>query len=346
MKKSKKQLIILLVVLVVIIAAVVAVFAGMKAKENKDQQQADAEIIRVGALTDLAAMEFSGPEGAYAVSFDPAEERWCADGDSDFAVDMDVMTAMEEKLVGLTAYHRFEMESDAAVYGLDKPTATLTAADSAGNTLTLTFGNLNSGKYYAFADGDETTVWTIASSAFDAWNKSLLDLLDLNVLPQPEEKDILSFTVTTGDVSARFDQDTSGEEALWTRTENGETTPADTESAYFKNSKYYISSQYFTGVVAYKYTGDGAEYGLDEPFLTLDISCLQEGEKKEATLYVGDITELDKERRYCVLEGDSNVYIISATFVDYYAALATGIMPGEEEAVTDVPELVYPPAGI
>ncbi|MBQ9980499.1 MAG: DUF4340 domain-containing protein [Oscillospiraceae bacterium] len=341
MKKNKKLLIVMVIVLVVIIAAVAAIVAAGKAKENRDQQQAESQTIYVGQLEDLAAVKFNGPEGEYDAVYDAGEGRWTLAGDADFRVNGEVMTAMEEKLVGLTAYHCFDMESEASVYGLDAPAAALTASDSKGNTLSIAFGNLNSGKYYAAVNADATKVYTIASSAFDVWNKDVLALLDLDVLPQPKEKDIESFTITTEGVSVKFTQDATGEEPVWTRTENGAAVPADTDSAYFKNSKYYISSQYFTGAIAYKYSGDGAEYGLDEPFMTLDISCTEEGERRSATLYMGDIAAEDSQRRYCALEGDSNIYIISANFVDYYYALATGAMPDEGDTSGGSVDLEY-----
>lgn len=335
MKRFKKIWILLGVLVVVSVAALGAI----KYEEKKEEIQNMDEVVLTIDPETVTALSWTNE--TTSLSFTKTDDVWSYDDDADFPVDAETVNEMLELWNGFGAAFVIDEVEDTAQYGLDEPVATIqvttseqiegleaTEADGAYTyEIKLgTYSTMDSERYVSIGDGK---VYLVDNDPLDLYAAELTDMIDNDDTPQYE--DILSFTVEGEDnYSISYNEEstaTYSEDDVFFAEIDGQSLPLDPVSVrgYASDLKELVLTNY----VNYKATDeDLAEYGLDDPELTVSMTYNYENENGET---VEDTFVLHIGRNREAVEADE-------------AAEAEALAAGEEYAPETVP-VVYARVG-
>lgn len=285
--KRFKKIWILLGVLVVVSAAA---FGAMKYEEKKEEiLNADEVILTIDPETVTA---LSWTNETTSLSFHK-DETWSYDDDADFPVDEETVNEMLELWNGFGAAFVIDEVEDTAQYGLDEPVATiqittteaidgLETVDGDDYTYEITLGTystMDSERYLTIGDGK---VYLVDNDPLDLYDAELTDMIDNDDTPQYDK--ILGFTVECEDsytISYEEEGTTSYDtDDVYYAELDGQKLPLDPVSVrgYGSDLKELVLTNY----VNYKATDeDLAEYGLDDPELTVEMTYSYESDDDE-----------------------------------------------------------------
>jgi hypothetical protein len=331
MTRSKKLLILLISLVAVI--AVFFIVSSLSSSYTASLTDETTELFSMGSTDDATAVswDYEGNE----ISFSKNEGTWEYSEDPGFPVDEDAMENLLYNFTSVTSSKTINDPDDISQYGLDDPKITIDI-EAGDNSMTFEFGNATNitGEYYcSIGDGN---VYLVSSAIADDFSIDALSLVDKEDVP--DMSSVNSLTVTNADKTYNFEHiENSGisysDEYEWFYNDNGEYTTLDNE--LFDTYLNSAASVSFISCVTYNATEEElAEYGLDEPAVSLNVNYTRteetETDKKddsgniiyETKEYIEDfdldIGNYDGDYCYARIPGSSMVYLINASVEDTY----------------------------
>jgi len=342
MKKATKQLIIILCALVIAGGGLAALLllGGQPQAETTP-----SSAIMLGRSLTPAELSFSNGKETYNFIFSDGE--WSYADEDDFPLNPKNLDNIMTELSTLTADSSFEIADTPEAYGFTESCMSVSVRSAYGNTFSLLFGgNAPDGSRYMMEEGG-STVYTLSSTALtDCLGKDLYDMLVLDSCVQSLREYLKSFSVTCGDVTITFSQDSERKEyAIGDTDINGDTVTEEgkmyTEYTWYmesENGRVLLDTEsteegsigaiwndvmrcfefyYFAECIDHK--ADEAllkECGLLPPVLTVKSSFVKDGEDREYTLHFG--IQAKGIYRYGQEEGSSALNTIRS---EYYLPL-------------------------
>ena len=185
--KERRTVSMLLTIIAVLFAALLVVF-GMRYREGREEVLAGVDGVASGSsdgsiLTDPGAYTaLSWYNGSVTLSFALDEKGdWIwADG-PDFPLNSATVSSIVEALADLKFQQVLAATESLEEYGLDNPTATLTASAASGAEQTLSFGKTTTDgdSYYMMMDGNDSTVYIVADTLVRLMRMPVYDLCAL-----------------------------------------------------------------------------------------------------------------------------------------------------------------------
>lgn len=280
MKRSIKSILLL--------AALVLLVGGYRLTQYLTQTQTVTEETGAFALTDRAEEELTGiawtADGVdYHFVFE--YDLWVNADDSAFPADQDSVQALADKLYALEASRKLEDVQSMADYGLDEPAFTVTGEWSDGTTTEYAMGDETpfGDGWYLKLSGDET-VYTVASSLSTMFNKTLLDLAQLEDIPTVENADRLvvgdALELVYSEDSSSLDPDQRWFSADGTELENDSVEALISDANSIAWNELVTASATGEELTEWSLTDDAATaltvYEGGEPTLSLRIGATDE----------------------------------------------------------------------
>lgn len=196
MSRQAKQL----TVLAAVLAVLLGVYAGLRVWNNGSTDRENAAKQRVLQLADTTRLSFTNANGSF--SFTKTDAGWSYDGNAAFPLSQAYPTAVATAVSDLAAVRSFAPTGALSDYGLDAPAYTLTAENADGSK-TLLIGDATGSNYYAMIEGDDSTVYTVASSLVGQISYGLYDMIQLPSFSTMAETNIASIRLVkpTGEVT-------------------------------------------------------------------------------------------------------------------------------------------------
>lgn len=274
MKRSKR----LCILLGVLAVACVATFALSRYQAKKEQIQTNGEVVLEIPVDSVQALswEYDGE----TLSFHK-DDKWIYDEDEAFPVDGEKIEGLLNQFSAMGAAFTIENPEDLSPYGLSDPTCSITiTTDEETYTILLGgYSTMDSQRYVSIGDGN---VYLVADDPLDDFDIGLRDLLDPDDIPAFDQVSEITFTGSENyqvfyeayeDGSART---YCADDAYFVQQEDG-TLPLDTDkvNSYLQTIRYLDLSDYVT----YNVTDEElAQYGLDDPQLTIQVNYTEENE--------------------------------------------------------------------
>lgn len=304
MKRSAKLLIMLGLLTVLIVGAIIQrqFFPAETADGYTDQ---GSSVIKY-ATNDIVAdniKAFSFSKGDVSLFFVREGDVFKLEGENTPNINSDKVLEIINAVAGISSDNRVEnvTEESLAAYGLDTPSAAFTVGDGE-KMRTYIFGDYNKTvKEYYFCEKDADTVFTVPSSAFEAFDITLEDIIVHDTLNNPDADSINSVTF----------ENTQGKTELIKIK-----TPTD------ENDEGYIfSAEMVTNCKKTDYSYSNF-YNVAEEIANWDINEFVTADSKKASEYGFDnpsvLTISYTERQEINVEGASGGYIDSENTLTLY----------------------------
>ena len=224
-------------------------------------------------------------------------------------------------------------------YGLDNPSATLTASGEDGASLSLTLGKTTTDgqSYYMMMNGDESTVYIIAGTLYNYLSTPIYDMCILPEIPDMAEENLSSVTilgtVSTTLTASQEETDTAGEAeegsddadaaeedaavtVTWTDNQGTDVTDNELLTALLTELEAFTLDK----CADWRPSDEAASIcGFDAPSAVAEIAM---GETT-LTITVGGAT-LDGTGYYVRLDDDTTIYQATTDNVDTLLSVAAG----------------------
>ena len=274
MKRSKR----LCILLGVLAVACVATFALSRYQAKKEQIQTNGEVVLEIPVDSVQALSWE--YDSETLSFHK-DDQWIYDEDEAFPVDGEKIVGLLNQFSAMGAAFTIENPEDLSPYGLSDPTCSITiTTDEETYTILLGgYSTMDSQRYVSIGDGN---VYLVADDPLDDFDIGLRDLLDPDDIPAFDQVSEITFTGSENyqifyeayeDGSART---YCADDVYFVQQEDG-TLPLDTDkvNSYLQTIRYLDPSDYVT----YNVTDEElAQYGLDDPELTIQVNYTEENE--------------------------------------------------------------------
>lgn len=274
MKRSKR----LCILLGVLAVACVATFALSRYQAKKEQIQTNGEVVLEIPVDSVQALswEYDGE----TLSFHK-DDQWIYDEDEAFPVDGEKIVGLLNQFSAMGAAFTIENPEDLSPYGLSDPTCSITiTTDEETYTILLGgYSTMDSQRYVSIGDGN---VYLVADDPLDDFDIGLRDLLDPDDIPAFDQVSEITFTGSENyQIFYEAYEDDSvrtycADDVYFVQQEDG-TLPLDTDkvNSYLQTIRYLDLSDYVT----YNVTDEElAQYGLDDPQLTIQVNYTEENE--------------------------------------------------------------------
>ena len=314
--------------LLALLAVLAVLFCGYFIVTNATQKEAVIETggsFEVAGLTpdEITAMQWQ--TGDETIRLVRADGAWSLDGEANFPLKQDVADELASDIAALEATHTVTGGADAADYGLDEPSFTVTVENDSGDTLVYQMGAKNdvTGEYYLrFSEND--AIYTITSSLAATFNYDRASLLDAPVIPSLDGATRLVIAGTEADVDQAYYADSTGmtytDEYHWFNvTADNVARPSDADAVQSLLAK--ISGITLTDCCDYNAAEESlAGYGLSPAQLTIEVEYVPDDAESEDegvteyerfTLYIGAQDE-ETGLYYAALPDSPLVFRISA----------------------------------
>ena len=358
--KERRNVTILLSIAGALFLALLIVF-GMIYRQGREEALAGKDAAPAG----FSAAGMAADPGAYSalrfyngsatLSFALDEEgAWIWADDPDFPLRDDTVKAILSALSSLKFQQVLPAEEGKEAYGLDNPSATLTAsAGEEGAEQSLLFGKTTTDgdSYYMMMNGDETTVYIVADTLVNLMRTPIYDMCALPELPDLSEKNLRAITIQGAAPAAEpsedggEDREDAGEPAeeperpavtLNARRSNGEDQPAlwfegsdnVTAAPLLQDLLYDLKTMSMAKCVDYFPSEEAAEIcGFRNADAILKVEDAANGTEQTFTLTVGGRMP-DESGRYVRLEEDGAIYALSTDSVDAVMTISVAGMRG------------------
>lgn len=332
--QQKRTFRILLAIAVVLAVALAAVLIY---KNQAAQAQAEAEAEADAVITqeqEYNALSYNN--GSATLSFTLDENgSWVWADDPTFPLDQTTVTAIVDLISSLTPQQTITDGDTLEAYGLDNPTATLTASGADGASLTLSLGKTTTDgqSYYMMMNEDQSTVYIIAGTLYDYLSTPIYDMCILPEIPDLAEENLDSITVTgtvtTALTAAREEteasdgEETDGEETdsqavtvTWTDGEGTDVTENQQLTALLTELETFT----LTKCADYRPSDEAVSLcGFDAPAAVAEIVS----GSTTFTITVGGAT-LDGTGYYVRIDDDTTIYQATTASVDTLLEVAAG----------------------
>ena len=345
--KERRTVTMLLGVAGALFLALLVVF-GMIYREGREEALAGSA---ASGLPGSAAAPDAGAytalrcyNGSATLSFALDEEgKWIwADG-PDFPLKDETVLSILEALAALKFQQVLPAGESLAEYGLDSPSATLTASAEAGEQ-NLAFGKTTTDgdSYYMMMNGDESTVYIVADTLVKLMQTPIYDMCALPELPDLGEGKLRAITIQGPVPAAEGEDGEAAEEperpavTLTARRSGGEDQPAlwfegsdnVTASPLFQDLLHDLAAMSMAKCVDYYPSEEAAKIcGFDRADAILKVEYAAGGADQTFTLTVGARMP-DESGRYVRLEEDGPIYALSSDSADALMLISSGGIRG------------------
>lgn len=351
--KERRTVTMLLTIVAILAAALLIVF-GMRYRESREEALAgkDTQPETEGySLTDPAACAgLSYYNGSFTLTFSLDEDgNWFWADTPDFPLNDSNVKQIVETLSALKFQQVLSATESLESYGLESPSATLTATAASGAVQELAFGKTTTDgdSYYMMMNGNDSTVYIVADDLVKAMQMAIYDMYILPELPDLSERNLRAITIQ----GPAPEPEESGEEegdpqeaaepqrptvSLNARRSSGEDQPAlwfdgsdnVTASALLQDLLYDLRTMAAAKCVDYHPSDEAAEIcGFDNPDAILKVEYAAGGIDQTFTLRVGARMP-DESGRYIQLGEDSTIYAMSAGSIDALMTISVSGMRG------------------
>lgn len=355
--KERRTVTMLLSIIAVLFAALLIVF-GMRYREGREEalagKDAAAGLLDGGTLSNPGAYSaLAYYNGSATLSFEVNERgNWVWSDGPDFPLNDATVASIAETLSSLKFQQVLPATEEKSEYGLDEPSATLTAsAGEDGGSQSLVFGKTTTDgdSYYMMMNGDESTVYIVADTLVNLMRLPIYDMCALPELPDLSELNLRAITIQgaapaaeategdgkegSGEPSKEADRPTT---TLNARRSSGEDQPAlwfagndnVTASPLLQDLLYDLRTMSMAKCVDYYPSDEAAEIcGFHNPDAILKVEYAAGGAAQTFTLAVGARMP-DESGRYVRLEEDGAIYALSTDSADAIMSISAGGMRG------------------
>lgn len=291
MKRSKKVIILACALVVVCVAAI---FVSTMEKKKEDIHNSDEIVMQIPAdsVTALSWRTEQEPDG---FSFSRDDSGWHCDADAEFPVSEEKMQELLSVFEQFGVAFTIENAEDLSLYGLDKPLCTIeiTAGDSVHEIQIGSFSAMDSQRYVSIGDGK---VYLVNKDPLVLYNVSLKELIANDAPPRFATADKITFSGEENyEIVYQEDGPTYQKDDVYFASLDGELLPVNAQeiNSYLATITELNLTNYVT------YTADDAllaQYGLDEPELTITVDYTPEEEASESfVLQVGCVEQDEKK---------------------------------------------------
>lgn len=348
MKKQTKQLIVLAVVL----AVVVVVYAGLR-MWNRAQEEKESVVDEPQTLTgllDLTQLSYTTEDGI-KLTFHKEGETWVSSDEPELPLVQESISELEELFCALT-YERSLKEHDELVgYGLGPAVRSVTGIDGDDNTCTILLGNEIDYEdiFYAMVEGRDV-VYTVSGDLYNAISGGLMDLVQVETLPEMNEETIKSISLTVLGNELVLNKLTEKKQEIQEQAsgevdENGE---AIMEEVVVTTELYHwsladgteipdgngtlagvleeLSALSFSTVYAFRPTDEEvAQFGLND---TASVLTVERMDGIQVKLILGAPDE-SGDNCYARLDGSDRIHLVGITDVDGLLAMTAETLNAE-----------------
>ncbi len=331
-QRQRRTVTVLLSILAVLVAAVLIVLGSRyreARREAEAEQQAQIEAAQPGA--DKSALTYHN--GSATLSFAKNEAgAWIWTDEPDFPLDPATVNAIMGLLADLHPQQTLTPEDGPEAYGLDTPTATLTATMADGTSTTLTLGKTTTDgeSYYMVRDGDDSVVYIIAGTLYKMLCVPVYDMCVLPEVPAFPEEDLARLVVQGAAPPAPEGQEAApAPEVVLTARQAGAGKAVEwsggggsvTGSASLTDLLSDLAAMTILKCVDYRPSDRASSIcGFDAPLATLTVERRGE-EEAPWTMTVG-AAALGDAGRYVRLGEDTSIYLVAEDRVDALMQIA------------------------
>lgn len=349
--KERRNVTILLCIAGALFLALLIVF-GMIYRQGREEVLAGR-----GAQSEGEAYTLTDPSGCTGLSYYNGAAtltfaldengKWTWADSPDFPLNDSTVVEIVRTLSGLKYQQVLPAEEGKESYGLDNPSATLTATSGDGAAQSLVFGKTTTDgdSYYMLLNGDESTVYIVADTLIQLMRMPIYDMCTLPELPNLSEGVLRAVTIQ-GPVPEPEEGAEQQEEAaelperptviLNARRSNGEDQPAlwfdgsdnVTASALLQDLLNDLRTMSIAKCVDYHPSEEAEEIcGFDSPDAILKVEYTANGANATFTMRVGARMP-DESGRYVQLDEDTTIYALPTDSVDALMTIAVAGMRG------------------
>ena len=340
MNRQQQKLLRGLVIAAVVLLAVLAAVLLFKRHSAEKQAEEEAAQEAASAITeDHGYTSLTYTNSTATLSFTQDEDgSWIWADDPEFPLDDSTITYIIQILQSLKPQQTITDGDTLEAYGLDQPSATLTATDAeTGETLKLTFGKATTDgtSYYMLMNDAESPVYIVSDTLYNYLSTPIYDMCVLPELPVLTEETLNSLTIqgaveTT--LTAAHNESTStdetdgedGEETSSVTWTSGETDVTDNET--LQSLLDELSTLSFTKCADYKPSDEAVELcGFGSPTAVLTASYVTDsGTEGTLTLTLGT-KNVDGDSYYARMDDDTTIYLLSASAVSALVTASSGL---------------------
>ncbi len=289
MSKRTKTLLIALLVLALLVGLFFAVKLLMPPEEAPSSSEAGSTSVKLISLSseELASVQVTRAGGGYILR--TKNDEASVDGLEGLPLDADRTKSVISQATSMTAKEMVdENPSNLGLYGLDKPSYSLTVTKIDGSSFTLEFGLESSASYGTYVKlSDSKEVYVVYTSDLTSFAYSTEDFVSKKIIPELSANadfERISFSGTNYPeplVIEKYDFD-GDHDATYSYFSYAITSPSlkpvDTESIFAYVDKILETSA--NTVLTGNYSEEElAQYGLDEPDARIEVTFSEEFEE-------------------------------------------------------------------
>lgn len=316
MKRAKK-----LYVLLGVLIGICALTIGISTYEEKKEEIKNSNMI-ILQISEEDVTHISWEYENESLSFS-RDESWIYDGDEKFPVYEDRISELLEPFETLTAAFIIENVTDLGQYGLEDPEAKITikTEEESYEILMGDFSTMDSQRYVSI--GDEN-VYLVTEDPMDTYQKELDDFFLHDDVPS--FADIREIVISGNENRTIYYEEDSeysyDKEDEYFTTVNGKTLPVDPEKVdEYTNG---ITNLKLEDYKTYTAASEVADYGLDDPDLTISISYISDEKDETFALSLAKNPKADEDAEnyaaYARIDDSDIIYEI--TKEDYESLMA------------------------
>jgi hypothetical protein len=320
MQRGKK-----LIALCGVVVVLAAVYGGIRVLTADEDAQGEQITVAEFSADTLTGLQWSMDETT--VELTRSGDTWAYAGDSSFPMDQSAPESMLSAVCNVTATSQITEPQDLAEYGLETPALTVTITEESGTAHTFALGDENTlaQGYYMLYDGDESQIYVVDATLYDAFSKDLYDLVEMEDLP--DFGTVEGIEITRGDQTQKITyvldnaQLTYSENINWFL-EGTDGTMEGLDTVKVSTLYSLVTGLTWDSCVAYK-ADDAAleEYGLgdDATLVTLTYKVSEDTSEESEETETTETTETFTLRigidaaagTYAMIDGSTMVYLIN-----------------------------------
>lgn len=295
MDKKMRNMLMLIGVFLLLLLVLLGVRYLNQKQEEKQEEEAEAAKIYATDLTEVTEISYDVGNGDY--TFAKEDDTWIFVEDEDFPLKQSVPEQIADTFGKLEAERELTDGDDAAAYGLDDPSYTVTLKDGEGEKTVLQFGDAVDDSYYVAVEGKDV-VYTVSATVLEDLQYTNDELAQFDTYPSIGSGNLVKETITVDGETTTYDSENEDD------TENiaavaGGLGAVSLDAA----ADYSVADE------------DLVKYGLDEDTrITVVATYTEDEEEKELVLYLGN--ENDSGNRYVMINDSRIVYLISTDVCD------------------------------
>lgn len=271
MSRSKK-----LCILLALLAAVCgATLILLQVEEQKETIKNSEDVILELPWESVTALSWE--QDGKTLSFHK-DETWLYDGDDAFPVSEERIQELLEQFEAFGVSFIIEDVEDYGQYGLDNPVCTigLEAGEESWQIQLGDYSKMDSKRYVSIGDGN---AYLVNNDPLDLFDTTLNSMIDNDEIPVWDQVTELRFEGEKA-YSAVYQEDSAGaysDQDVYFVKQGGKNVPLD--SSRVDNYLWFLRSLNLTDYVSYNATeNELAQYGLDDPDLTVTVDYTAENE--------------------------------------------------------------------